>query len=191
MHIIQHEKYDDLIKRLEDESDRLVSMLRSINYPEVIAKGNSIVPSLVSSVKDTTVKNYLTLIAIAEINSQALELIPEKTRLKIYCDALQKARPNNDWGLAGRYLSGASLDIIKIGRNAIPYLMPFLNDDAKVGIWGSKEATVNDNYQNRVCDFIYYLILHILHDEKFYGETPQERDQAINALKKSLSKKIK
>ena len=143
---MQQEKYDKLIKKLEEESAELKPMLRSKVYSEITASGDSIVPFLVSSVQDTTVKHYLTLMAIAEMDQKALLQIPLETRLKIYSDALQKGGPHNDWGLAGEYLSGASLDILRIGEKAIPFLIPFLDDTTAAGIWGSEEATVNKQY---------------------------------------------
>ena len=178
--------YDELIKKLEEESAGLTPMLRSKVYSEIIAEGDNIVPHLVSSVQDTTVKHYLTLMAIAEMSSSALDKISDETRLKIYLDTLQKSGPHNDWGLAGEYLSGASLDLVRIGKKAIPSLIPLLNDTVAAGIWGSEEATVNDLYQNRVCDFTYYLILHILDRVERYFQTPAERDKAIDSLKQNL-----
>ncbi len=178
--------YNELIKNLEEESTALTPMLRSSVYMKVIAIGDSMVPHLVSSVQDATVKHYLTLMAIAEMSSSALEKISDETRLKIYLDALQKGGPHNDWGLAGEYLSGASLDLVRIGKKVIPSLIPLLNDTAVARIWGSEEATVNDHYQNRVCDFTYYLILHILDRVERYFQTPAERDKAIDSLKHNL-----
>jgi len=182
----EQRNYDKLIKKLEIESTGLTPMLRSTVYLEIIAEGVNIVPHLVSSVQDTTVKHYLALMAIAEMDSGALESISEETRIKIYLDALQKGSPHNDWGVAGEYLSGASLDLVRIGKKAIPSLIPLLNDTAVAGIWGSEEATVNEHYQNRVCDFAYYLILHILDRVEPYSEKPAERDKAIDSLKQTL-----
>lgn len=178
--------YDKLIKNLEEDSTALTPMLRSSVYMKVIAVGDSVVPNLVASVTDITITHYLTLMAISEMKPAALQEIPEATRLKIYLDALQKGSPHNDWGLAGRYLSGASLDIVSIGNQAIPLLVPLFNDTAEVGIWGSKEVTINAHYQNRVCDFVYYLILHILDRVEPYPKTPTERDKAIDSLKQTL-----
>jgi hypothetical protein len=186
--IMQQEKYDKLIKKLEEESAELKPMLRSKVYSEIIASGDSIVPFLVSSVQDTTVKHYLTLMAIAEMDQKALLQIPVETRLKVYSDALQKGGPHNDWGLAGEYLSGASLDLVRIGEKAIPSLIPFLDDTTAAGIWGSEEATINQQYQNRVCDFAYYLILQIMKRDEHYFESPKKRDVAIDSLKKFLKK---
>lgn len=177
---------NELINKLEEESTALTPMLRSAIYMKVITAGDSIVPHLVASVTDDTEKHYLTLMAISEIKPAALQDIPEAIRLKIYLNALTKGGPHNDWGLAGRYLSGASLDIVKIGNKAIPSLTSLLNDTARTGIWGSKEATINEHYQNRVCDFAYYLILHILGRTEPYAETPAERDKAIDNLKRTL-----
>jgi hypothetical protein len=185
---VPHEEHDRLIKQLENESSELVPMLRSKIYPQIIASGNSIVPLLISSVRDTTVKHYLTLMAIAEMDRKALLKIPVETRLRIYSDALQKDGPNNDWGLAGEYLSGASLDLLGIGEKAIPTLIPFLDDTRAAGMWGSEEATVNKQHGNRVCDFAYYLILQILKRDEQYSESPEKRDTAIGALKKFLEK---
>lgn len=178
--------YDKLIKNLEEESTALTPMLQSSVYMKVIAVGDSVVPYLVASVTDITITHYLTLMAISEMKPATLQEIPEATRLNIYLDALQKGGPHNDWGLAGEYLSGASLDLVRIGKKAIPSLIPLLNDTAIAGIWGSEEATVNDFYQNRVCDFVYYLILHILDRVEPYPETPTERDKAIDSLKQTL-----
>lgn len=178
--------YNELIKNLEEESTALTPMLRSSVYMKVIAVGDSVVPHLVASVTDITITHYLTLMAISEMKPAALQEIPEATRLKIYLDAIQKGSPHNDWGLAGEYLSGASLDLVRIGKKAIPSLIPLLNDTVAAGIWGSEEATVNAYYQNRVCDFVYYLILHILDRVEPYPETPAERDKAIDSLKQTL-----
>ena len=188
MHITQQGKYDNLIKKLEEESAIHIPMLQSKVYSEVITKSDSIIPFLVSSVRSTTVKHYLTLMAIIEIDFRTLEQIPDETRIKIYTDALLKGGPHNDWGLAGEYLSGASLDLVRIGGKAIPFIIPFLDDMTEAGIWGSEEATINNHYQNRVCDFAYYLILNILHRNEPYCKTPKERDLAINALKQHLKK---
>jgi hypothetical protein len=178
--------HEELIKKLEEESAALTPMLRSSVYMQVIAIGDSIVPQLEASVSGVTVKYYLTLMAIGEMKLSALQEIPEATRLKIYMDALQKEGPHNDWGLAGEYLSGASLDLVRIGKKAIPSLAPLLNDTAAAGIWGSEEATINARYKNRVCDFAYYLILHILDRVEPYAETPAGRDKAIDSLKQTL-----
>ena len=178
--------YDELIKNLEEESMAITPMLRSSVYMKVIALDDRVVPHLVASITDITITHYLTLMAISEMKTAALQEIPEATRLKIYLDALQKGGPHNDWGLAGEYLSGASLDLVRIGKKAIPSLIPLLNDTVAVGIWGSEEATVNDLYQNRVCDFVYYLILHILDRVEPYPETPAERDKAIDSLKQTI-----
>ncbi len=187
MNSSNQENYDQLIQQLEEESSSLSPMLLSEVYLEVVAQKDSILPSLISSVKDTTVKHYLTLMAIGEIMPDALHEIPGKTRIKIYVDALQKGKPNNDWGLAGEYLSGASLDLINIGEAAIPPLIPLLSDTTKTSMWGSEEVTINQHYQNRVCDFTYYLILHLVDRKEPYDETPAERDQAIERLKQTLS----
>lgn len=184
----QQEEHERLVKNLEKESTELVPMLRSKIYSEIIASGESIVPLLVSSVQDTTVKHYLTLMAIAEMDPKALLKIPIEARLKIYSDALQKGGPHNDWGLAGEYLSGASLDLLRIGEKAIPSLIHFLDDTTTAGIWGSEEATINKQYQNRVCDFAYYLILQIIKRDEHYFESPKKRDVAIDSLKKFLKK---
>jgi len=188
MNITQKEKYNILINKLEEESAELIPMLRSKVYSEIIANGKSIVPFLVSSVQGITVKHYLTLMAIAEMDSMALVQIPDETRLKIYSDALQKGGAHNDWGLAGEYLSGASLDIVRAGKKAIPYLIPFLDNTSAAGIWGSEEVTINTQYQNRVCDFVYYLILQIINRVEPYFKTPKERDEAIESLKQFLKK---
>lgn len=183
---MEQEKYDELIKKLEEESAELVPMLQSRIYLEIIAIGDSIVPFLVASVKDTTVKHYLSLMAIAEMDQKALLQIPVETRLKIYTDTLQKGGPHNDWGLAGEYLSGASLDLVRIGEKAIPSLIPFLDDTTAAGIWGSEEATINQQYQNRVCDFAYYLIQQIIRRDEPYFKTPEERDIAIDQLRQFI-----
>ncbi len=186
MNTIQETEYDKLIKELEEESSQVIPMLRSKVYPEVVAKGESIIPSLVSSVHDATVKHYLTLMAIGEIDPKALARVPVDNRLKIYLDALQKGGPHNDWGLAGEYFSGASLDLISIGEKAVPYLMPLLDVTTPAGIWGSEEATINKLYQNRVCDFAYYLILRIINRNEAYSQNLKKRDVAIASLKQLL-----
>lgn len=188
MNITQKEKYDALIKMLEDESAELTPMLRSKVYSEIVSQSDSIVPLLVSSVQDDTVKHYLTLMAISEIDIKALSKIPTETRLKIYSDALQKGGPHNDWGLAGEHLSGASLDLVRIGEKSIPYLTDLLDDTTAAGIWGSEEATINKQYQNRVCDFAYYLILQIIKRNEPYLKPPKLRDASIDSLKKFLKK---
>ena len=187
MNTLQQSAYIDLISKLEAESVKLVPMLQSKFYTEITAAGEDIVPLLVSSVEGTTVKYYLTLMAIAGINAKALQQVPVEMRLSIYSDTLQTGRPQNDWGLAGEYLSGASLDLVSIGKKAIPCLIPFLDDTARAGIWGSEEATIDEQYQNRVCDFAYYLILRILNRTEPYFKTPLERDASIDSLKKSLA----
>lgn len=188
MNATQQMDHQKLITKLEEESEGLTPVLRSTVYQEIIAKGQTIVPSLVSSIRELTVRHYLTLMAIAELDQNALQQIPVESRLKIYSDALQKGSPHNDWGLAGRYLSGASLDIVSIGMKAIPFLWPLLSNNTGIGIWGSKEATINKIYQNRVSDFAFYLILKILNKDEPYFESPGKRDVSIESLKQLLKK---
>lgn len=183
---IEYFMYNDVINKLNEESSALTPMLRSETYKRIIAAGYNIVPHLITSITDNSEKHYLTLLAIGELNPAALLEIPEATRLKIYLNTLQKGKPHNDWGLAGEYLSGASYDILRMGHEAIPYLIPLLDDTSETGLWGSEEITINDKYQNRVCDFAYYLILQILDRDEFYSISPVERDDAITGLKDTL-----
>lgn len=179
-------EYQDLIDSLQQESLDHIPMLRSSIYPKVIELGRIVLPDLIASVQDSSYKHYLCLMAISNIDSDSLRKISEEIRLKIWIDALKKNGQNNDWGLAGRYLSGGSLDMVEIGKEAIPHLFPLLKDKSPTGIWGSKEATINRLYENRLCDFAYYVILKILDKEEEYPQTQVERDVLIEELSRAL-----
>ncbi len=183
------EEYQALIQQLEEESMALTPMLMSVHYPNVILKGEAIVPHLVTSIKDTTVRHYLSLMALAALNADALQQVPVITRLTIYKDAMEKGGIHNDYGLVGEYFDGIAKDMINIGEEAIPYITPLLEDTTSLKVWGSKTVMINDRLQNRTCDFAYCLILAILQQQVPYPETPAGRDEQIVKLKQTLQQK--
>ena len=181
---------ESLIEKLQEEAKKHPSILQSQTYPEIIEMGNTIIDPLTTSVDDVSTKHYLSLMAILEISPSNLQDIPEERRIEIWMQALQQGGHHNDWGIPGRYLAGGALDLERLGEKTIPHLLPLLEDTTPSAIWGSKEVMISQHYQNRMCDFAFFLIQHILKMDIEYSEKVQERDIAIQKLKIHIDKNL-
>ncbi len=91
----------------------------------------------------------------------------------------------NPWGLP-KQVGPVGLHLFELGKVATPYLLPLLDDDARVYYGGSEAATVGNSYAYRVKDLAAAFLSAI--ELRPYGivKDPVERDQRIEALRKLL-----
>lgn len=129
---------------------------------------------------------FLALEALHTLDQNAFDSIDIDARCRIYVAALVKSQHFNAWGLPGEYTSKSGRHLVSLGRAAIPHLLPYLDDRRRAPIWGSEEATVDAQYQNRVCDHAAVLLAAILGIEYEHVRDPSARDGNILRLKEQL-----
>lgn len=106
----------------------------------------------------------------------------------LYAEALKDAPrfPANPWGMPDAFDEPVALHVFKLGTPAAQALTPLLDDPRPVRYEGSKEATLGNNYRYRVKDLAASLIAGIRHLTFAPDLDPEQRDEAIRDLKKSL-----
>jgi hypothetical protein len=136
--------------------------------------------------------SYHTLLAFKKCYNAVYYRLPPSIRARILCSALHNTRVMNDWGLLspeGAYDDLSALALLESGPEAIPLLVPILDDTTKVGVNGSKETTTCSLYRYRRCDYAYRYLCLLLGCEPTFRALPLERDKDIDLLKKNIHRR--
>jgi hypothetical protein len=96
----------------------------------------------------------------------------------------------NDWGYldpGGSHDGEAAQALLEMGTDALPQLLPLLDDSQPARLYGSEEATITKLYQYRRKDFAYHYIALILGLSSPFNADPAQRDQEIERLKAQMA----
>lgn len=152
-------------------------------FREIITRKNT-ATALYNSITDTTQKEFFKLMALKRLNGDLFMQINRRKGAAILTDALARSTTFNAWGIPQVYWESSAKAIIEYGDTAVPYLVPLLDDRRPAPVWGSEEAMLYDQYQYRVCDYAFALLLDIRKDKQItLARSPQERDKQIESYK--------
>jgi hypothetical protein len=135
--------------------------------------------------------SYFLLLLLRQDYPDSYGKIPKKDKAAVLCSALKNATSLNDWGHLG---GGAAYDynsakaLTEIGKDAIEFLLPLLDDKADALHWGSKAATISFASKYRRCDFAYRYTLLILERQPEFHRDLADRDKDIAELKREVKK---
>lgn len=103
----------------------------------------------------------------------------------VYAAALKGGYPGggNVWGFPGRDLNGVGAHVVALGRDALPALLPLLDDPTPVPYEGSQEAMQADRFGFRVKDLAAHLLAAITGTAIDFVEDPAARDAGIERLR--------
>ncbi len=173
-------RISDLVSELAQDSTSGREPWNSRAYKSIVAMNpGDILPSLREAIAQRDESAFLALEAIHTLDRDVFHDIDADVRCSIYVAALANARSYNVWGLPGQYVGKAGKHLITLGRSAVPYLMPYLDDRRRAPIWGSEAATVDEEFQNRVCDHAAVLLAAILGIDYEHTKDPSVRDANI------------
>jgi len=101
--------------------------------------------------------------------------------------------PGNQWGFMYFHDASGVTDygnlgarLVNVGRPAIPYLVPLLNNSDPLFYEGSQEATLGDSLRYRVKDAAAYYIGKIMGIPGRFHESHADRDTEVERLKAKL-----
>ncbi len=107
---------------------------------------------------------------------------------KVYAAALAQGYPGggNAWGFPGQPPDGVGAHVAALGRDAVPALLPLLDDETPVPYEGSEEAMEAARYAFRVKDLAAHLLSAIAGVGIAVPEDPAARDAEIERLRAAL-----
>ncbi|REJ89422.1 MAG: hypothetical protein DWQ35_18245 [Planctomycetota bacterium] len=112
--------------------------------------------------------------------------IPEGTRARILCSALENTIVTNDWGLLdpeGSRDHRAGKALLELGDSALAHLEPLLDNKDGALIAGNESATTAWELRIRRADYAYRYMIKLLGREPVFVESLGERDRLIEKLK--------
>jgi hypothetical protein len=99
----------------------------------------------------------------------------------------------NDWGFLDTGMeyqaprgAEAARALVELGKGAIPYLRPMLDDSRQITVFGSEAATNAKVQQHRRCDYAYALITWLLGRPEKLPLEVSARDVQILRMKEEL-----
>jgi hypothetical protein len=105
---------------------------------------------------------------------------------RAYAGALKAVVEANPWGMPGQLDEPAGQHLVALGRDAVPALVPLLDDAREVIYGGSKEAMVGNSYHWRVKDFAAFFLARIVGRAFAASPDAATRDKAIAELRAAL-----
>lgn len=139
--------------------------------------------SLASKGKNSS---YYTLMLVLEFDRSRSLPLSDGARARILCDALGCLSDVSDFGyvsLSGARDALAGKAILETGNDALPYLLPLLDDLAKVYVTNTIENAVISRHGMRKCDYAYRYACLILGQQCRFSLLPEERDLAIERIR--------
>jgi hypothetical protein len=134
--------------------------------------------------------SYHLLFFVKRYSPLSYHSVPDLQKAQILVSTLTHQYAFNDWGhLApkGSHDREVAQALLALGDQVVPILEPVLDDDTPVGLFGSEEATISLLYQYRRCDYAYRYICVLLGKPAHFAKKIEERDRAIQELKKTLA----
>jgi hypothetical protein len=132
----------------------------------------------------------LLLLALRRDAPDAYASVPTQARAQVLAAAMRERAELNDFGYldeTGGYDREAGKALIELGPDAIPALVPELDDHNAGQLEGSEEATLVDVYGLRRADFAYRFIRRLRGEPADFDPDPAVRDERIAALKRELA----
>lgn len=139
------------------------------------------------------VSSYHLLMALREQAPEVYATIPDVTKGRILCDALEKVASLNDFGIlrpSGSHDGVAAWAIVEVGDAAISCLRALLDDRREGALFGSREAATSKMYQYRRADFAYRYLMLIIGREPTFAANPEDRDDLIDELKREMAGEV-
>lgn len=131
----------------------------------------------------------LLMLALRRDAPDAYASVPVQARAQVLAAALRDRAELNDFGYldeSGGYDREAGKALLELGPDAIPALIPELDDRNEGQLEGSEEATLVDVYGLRRADFAYRFIRRLRGEPADFDPDPAVRDERIAALKREL-----
>jgi hypothetical protein len=136
--------------------------------------------------------SYHLLFVLRRDQPTAYHKLPATVRASVLFSALKELTSFNDWeepceGLDIRYEPNSDSPdqmLLEIGRPALPYLLPLLDNRSEASYGDEEDEAEYDNY--RRADVAFRFVSSILGLPYDFRPDPAERDQAIAAFKKEL-----
>jgi len=143
--------------------------------------------------KHSDYRSYHLLFALRRDHRDIYNKIPVSICATILSSTLEKIDCLNDWGdlrlEPEDYLDYEPVKaLLDIGKPAVPYLLPLLEDNTPATLEGSEEATDSYEAKYRRADWACRFISLILKFPYRFSEDPEERDMGIAALKRKLER---
>jgi hypothetical protein len=139
--------------------------------------------------KDHT--SYLVLLVMRKKHPHVYKKLPEADRAAVLCSGLAKNMFLNEWGHLGDYDYVKDCEPVKavreLGKAAVPYLTPLLDDRKRAPFSGSADATASKVHEYRRCDFAYRELVVIRGESPNFRQELVDRDKDIARLKQRLT----
>lgn len=140
-----------------------------------------------------TADAYLVLLLLRVVDPPRYARLAPRTRAAILGDALGRLVFLNDWGYLdpdGCFDGPAAAALLELGADALPALLPVLEDRRDALLEGSEIATVGKLNHLRRCDFAArYVALLLGRPAELVPDTAQ-RDAAIAGLARDLRARL-
>lgn len=118
--------------------------------------------------------------------------VSSDVKARILCSSLAHFTNFSDWGYlepTESYDGEAARALLYTGADALPFLLPVLDDKTRVWLEGSVEGTLSKRYQYRRCDFAYRYACLILQRPVRFSTDPATRDSDIRLLQEQCKQK--
>jgi hypothetical protein len=172
----------ELLARLRQESLQGAEPYNSLAYREVLRRGADISAELAASISEANRSSVLALLALRAVDRRRYTLLSDSLAVAILIDALKSSETFNIWGLPHLYWEDAAKAVIELGGAARPPLIQLLNDTRDAPVWGSEEVAEYRQYQYRVRDYAWALLVAIRGERLTVPTDPAARDRLIAEL---------
>jgi hypothetical protein len=129
----------------------------SMPFKEVVKRGETAVPELLSSLNVADQRSWLGLLAVRKLSTSKYESLKPAFRVAVLIDALRASKHFNAWGLPHLYWGEAAKAIRAEGAVAEEQLHRMDLDRRPAPLWGSEHALEFRRYRYRACDYAWAL----------------------------------
>ena len=180
-----------MIDPLVAESKQGTALMKSATLPgiKLSSSDSEVVRDYIISHQDHSA--YHLLFALRRHALDAYRQVPNATKALVSADALGHQAYLNDWGYldpSGSHDGEAAQTLLQLGHDALPPLIPLLDDSRPASLFGSEQAALNSMYNYRRKDFAYRYLALLMGRQPAFDADPRARDAEIERFKSSVLK---
>jgi hypothetical protein len=168
-----------LFEELQRDTERGVEPFNSMPYTEMVSRGEQAASELFRMLKEPTRISFLALLALRQMDAGLYMELDPMFRVSVLVDALGSAQTLNAWGLPHLYWEEAAEALIEEGEMAIELLVELLGEKRPAPMWGSEEVFEYQQYQYRIRDYAWVMLMRIQEKEYEIPTDPEMRDRLI------------